>query len=483
MADNPTALREELDASREEIRSLTDLEILDEDQETRLSELLAAYPDLEQRTTSAETRAARIQEIRGRVTNREPGHDAPSQINRRDPFATDLRNSSRAELRDAAMRITEERGKHLATRQQTHLEGLLSRSGGDVDGSWIAERMLLTENDDYRSAFMKGVVNQQPAFTAEESDAVNRFRNWASIKDRWESRANEGTPSAGGYGIPVLIDPTIILSSGAAAAPILDVSRIVTITTNQWKGVSSAGFNWAYQAEAAAVADNSPTLAQPTIPVYGARGFIPYTLELEQDYPGFQAEMSHLLDQGYVNLLAIKTMVGSGSGEPTGIFTGMAATTTNPAHITVTTLGTLGAVDIRKAWGALPERFRQQPSTRWVMNVTVENLIRAFGNNLALSDYTVNLAADGTSVLTGRPVILTDYAPSFTGTTGTFSYCVVGDFQHFVIVQRAGMTVELVPHLFDVSTGRPIGERGWFAFARNGFDASSYNAFRLVSNT
>ena len=46
--------------------------------------------------------------------------------------------------------------------------------------------------------------------------------------------------SAGGYGVPVLIDPSIILTSGAGAAPILDVCRVARVTTNQWKGVSSA---------------------------------------------------------------------------------------------------------------------------------------------------------------------------------------------------------------------------------------------------
>ncbi len=279
--------------------------------------------------------------------------------------------------------------------------------------------------------------------------------------------------------MPVLIDPTIILTSGAVDAPILDKARKITITTNQWKGVSSGGMTWAYQAESAAVADGTPTLAQPTIPVCAARGFIPYTLELEQDYPGFQSEMAMVLSQGYVNLLASKTMQGSGSSEPTGVFTAMAAFTT-PAHVTVTTAGVLGAVDVRKAWAALPERFRSNAT--WFMHITVEEQIRAWGNNLALADFTVNMIADGTSVLVGRPVVLTDYAPSFSGQTTTFSYAVVGDFQHFVIVQRAGMSVELVPHLFDTSTGFPIGERGWFAFARNGYDVDSGNPFRIITN-
>ena len=89
-----------------------------------------------------------------------------------------------------------------------------------------------------------------------------------------------------------------------------------------------------------------------------------------------------------------------------------------------------------------------------------------------------------THVLTGRPVITTDYAPSFSGTTSASAHlAVVGDFSNFLIVQRAGMTVELVNHLFDVSTGRPTGQRGWLAYARHGFDAVAPNAFRLIGQS
>ena len=109
--------------------------------------------------------------------------------------------------------------------------------------------------------------------------------------------------------------------------------------------------------------------------------------------------------------------------------------------------------------------------------------MRAFGNGLALSDFTVNMLADGTDQLTGRPVISSDYAPAFTGTTGAANYCVVGDFNNYVIAQRAGMTVELISHLFDQSSARPTGSRGLFAYARHGFGAVNTNGFRSLSNS
>ncbi len=271
-----------------------------------------------------------------------------------------------------------------------------------------------------------------------------------------------------------------MIQSGAMLTPIVDLARKETITTNQWKGVSSAPVSWAFDAESAQVADGSTTLKQPTVPIYKADGFVPFTVEVDQDYPGFQDEMGKLLSEGYIDLLANKTAVGSGVAEPTGVFTSAANNTLSPAHVIINTLGTLGSVDVRAVWAAMPERFRD--NSAYVMNIVTRNLISALGNGLALSDFTVNLLADGTAQLTGRPVKVTDYAPKYTNTTGVESALIVGDFSNFLIAQRAGMVVEPVPHLFGAN-GRPIGQRGLYAWARIGSDILVQNAFRLLSNT
>src|ERR1019366_10335885 len=143
--------------------------------------------------------------------------------------------------------VVETEGRNLAPRQLDHLDRLLRSRSDNVDGSVIARRLLTSETDAYRSAFMKATCDPTPIFTPEEQRSVAEFR-----------AANEGTGSAGGVGVPVLIDPTIILTSGAADAPLLPISRMVTVTTDAWKGVSSSGVVWSYDAEANAVSDDTP---------------------------------------------------------------------------------------------------------------------------------------------------------------------------------------------------------------------------------
>jgi HK97 family phage major capsid protein len=115
------------------------------------------------------------------------------------------------------------------------------------------------------------------------------------------------------------------------------------------------------------------------------------------------------------------------------------------------------------------------------MNHDVGNEVATFGNSNNLSFYTVDLTGT-VQTLRQRPVEYSSYFADFTGTTGASNILVVGDFRNFVIADRAGMTIELVPHLFDVTNNRPTGQRGWFAWARFGSNSVNDSAFRLLQN-
>ncbi|MEO3875538.1 phage major capsid protein [Nonomuraea sp. B12E4] len=274
------------------------------------------------------------------------------------------------------------------------------------------------------------------------------------------------------------MDPTIILTAQGSLNPFRGLARSVTITTDEWKGVSSAGVTWSYDAEASAVSDDSPTLAQPTVPINTARGFIPYSIEVGMDYPGFAEEMSRLLAEGYDELQAQSFATGTGSGQPRGIITALDANTN--VEVVVTTDGAFGGADINKVWGALPDRWKQNAT--WVMNHDVGNEIASFGNGNNLSFVTVDLTGV-IETIRMRPIAFASYFPDFTGTTGASNILVVGDFRNYLIADRAGMSVELVPHLFDVTNNRPTGQRGWFAWARHGGNSINDLGFRLLQNT
>ena len=460
-------IRAQVEELKTTVVRLSEIEDITPEDDALLSETLVEFEARKAELTELEARAARIEAAKATVIERAEGVDSPTILKRVEPQALNLRSASRGELRDAALKVLETDGRGLATRQGDHVDQLLRTQSHNVDGSKIAKRILVTETDAYRSAFTKALTQSVPAWSAEEAAAINEFR-----------AMSEGTDTAGGFGVPVLIDPTIILTSGAAAAPVLNLAKIVTITTDEWKGVSSAGVSWSYDAEGAEVSDDAPTLAQPNVPVYTARGFVPFSIELGSDYPSFAAEMRALLDQGYIDLVASQTITGSGSASPTGIFTALDANTNS--EVVVTTDGAFGAVDLLAVWKALPERYKGNAA--WIMSPDVENEIRTFSSSNSGAYYTVNITEGGVGRLFGRPVYLSDYAPQFTGVTTAANILVVGDFQNFVVAQRAGMSVELIPHLLGATNGRPTGQRGFFATARHGFDSVNDLGFRLLQN-
>ncbi len=188
------------------------------------------------------------------------------------------------------------------------------------------------------------------------------------------------------------------------------------------------------------MSDDTPVLGQPSISVFTARGFVPYSLEVEQDYAGFQNEMARLLAEGYNELIADKLVRGSGNGEPKGYITALDAVTAS--EVRLTTAGAFGDVDIYKVWKNVPERFRSNAS--WIMSVDVNNRIRHMGTaNNTFHAYTVALPAGAADQLMNRPVFTSSYFPDFTGTTGTAN--VRDDLEH-PLLHRVGARLRRIHH-------------------------------------
>lgn len=454
----------EIDSERRAIDQAAGDKPLDADQQTRWdalendeTEARAALAEAEKE----EARAAKVAESRAKWQSLQVGTTVP------DSQSVDVRSLSVAEARDRALKRLEAREgvQSLSSAQMDKMDRLIRVRSEDLDGDKIARALLASETDAYRSAFMKGITQAHPVFTPEEARAIN------------EVRAASLTDTSGGYGVPVLIDPTIILTSQESVNVVRQIATVKTITTDAWKGVSSAGVTWSWDAEAAEVSDDGPTLAQPTITAHKAQGFIPYSIEIGQDYPAFAQEFGRLLAEGYDELQAAAFVTGAGdsSNAPYGILTALDANTN--VEVTPTTDGLFAAADIDKAWTALPDRAKNNAT--WLMSSDVASYIALWGD--AYGGRTVDLAGQPTT-LRGRPLVTSAYMPEFTGTTGAANILIVGDFRRYYVVDRVGMTVENIPHLFGTTSNRPTGQRGIFAYARVGADSVDDTRFRLLQN-
>lgn len=392
---------------------------------------------------------------------------APNSIVRDDPYNLDnLRFSPfeaperrNATLRDAALRaIDSDAG--LDADHKNHAAQLVRRLPE------VSERVLVTGSETYRQAWLKAISGRMYALTPEEQQALTRA---ASL-----------TNANGGYAVPFTLDPTVILTSAGSNNFYRQISRTVTINTNKWHGVTSGGITVSWDGEAAEVSDDAPTLTQPAITAWKAQGFVPFSIEIGQDWAGFEAEMrTEFADaKDVAEAAAFTTGAGDGSNQPTGIVT---ALTGGSQVVNSAATDTFAVADVYSTYEKPGYRWRSKGS--WVGNLSILDKVRQFGTANNYHAFWTDLGGGLPPNLLGRPVY---ESPDMDGTITALAenYALVyGDFRNFVIVDRVGMSVELIPHLFGTGNNRPTGQRGLYCYWRVGSDSVNDAAFGMLDVT
>jgi len=339
----------------------------------------------------------------------------------------------------------------------------------------VSQLALATSDPAYFRAFAKAAKSPgNPDHSVEERQAVERVRQI--------QRAMSLTDSAGGYLVPFQLDPTVIITANGSVNDIRRVARQVVATSDTWNGVSSSAVAWSWDAEGSQVSDDATTFAQPSVPVYMARGFVPISLEARQDEANVAQEVGRLLAFGKDVLEAATFATGTGSGQPTGIITALTGT---GSVVASETTDTLALADVYALQAALPARYRRNAA--WLANNLIYNRIRQFDTSGGGGFWT-NLNGDTPAQLLGRSVLESEDMDGTITALADNYVAVFGDFSNYVIADRLGVTVDFIPHLFQQTTagsgfGRPTGQSGWFAYYRAGADSVNDGAFRLLNVT
>jgi HK97 family phage major capsid protein len=273
-----------------------------------------------------------------------------------------------------------------------------------------------------------------------------------------------GTTTEGGFAVPEQLDPQIVWLDAGTLNAVRRIARVVTATGDNWEGLTGTPGTWSWDAEAAEVSDDSATIGRPAVPIHMARGFIPFSIEVQGDYPGFMEDMRTALVRGRDTLEGDTHIDGTGSGQPTGITVALAG---GAREIDTATSVVFAIADVFTTQETLAARYRSNAT--WLMHNAIGNAVRQFdtAGGAALWE---RIGADRPAQLLGRPVVESEEMDSDPATAGQ-EIAVFGDFSNYVIADRIGMNVELVPHLFSTTTNLPDGQRGLFAYFRSGADS------------
>lgn len=459
---------------------------LSEEDETYFVELQGEFEELDTQRKKMEREAAvaRVKELAGDPRNLLSGDgalqpeldrhleadpDSPEARRYRDPWdlsevrayganpaghSHELRSRSLTAIE--RMSVTDDKRREAMSR-------LIERH--DTRDGRIARLCLATSSDAYVRAFGKLMSHEgnMGVLDAEEQASVNR--------------AMSLTDNAGGYLVPFQLDPSVILTADGSFNQVRQIARKVTATGDVWNGVSSAGVTGSWDAEAAEVSDDAPTLAQPSIPVHKLAIFVPISIEALADAQNVAQEVGEMIAFEKDRLESVAFISGSGSGQPTGIITALNG---GSSEIAAATADTFVLADLYGLDSALPARYRARAS--WLAHRTTYNDIRQFDTSGGAALWE-RLGADVPPLLLGKGAYEAEAMETVgqTATAGNDEFLVFGDFMNYVIADRLGTTVEFIPHLFHTGNNRPSGQRGWYAYARVGADSVNDGAFRVLA--
>lgn len=446
---------------------------LDDEKQNEFDGLVAERATVETEIKKIEDRQAMMSSLAATPATRESGFggQSPAFHKEVDPYdheavrtaaAGDEQKYSRL-VRDNAHRAIE-RAKFAAAPR-----GYDGASSGDVASELLdsvdrpdalARRMVLSGSEVYGRALSKVMVTGSDILcTPEERMALARAQAL-------------GTDSAGGFAVPFQLDPTVILTNAGVVNPIRQLARIVQITGKQWEGVTSAGTTAVRGTEASTAPDASFTLAQPTLSTNRVQAFVPFSYELEQAWSALRSEITNVIVDAKERE-EDSFITGNGTGTaPFGVIG-----TTGYTSVATATTATLAASDVYNAYQQLPPRFERNAS--WLAHKGIYGLIRQFDS--------AGGAQLWARIGDGQPPRLLDYpdyrssAMASTTTTGN-KLMVFGDFSQYLIVDRIGMNVELIPQVFDASnSNRPTGQRGVYAVWMNNGKRLVDSAFNVLT--
>ena len=457
LAEQRESLLSELNAIPEV--AVTESRDMTPEEDVLLDEVRAKITTLDAEDDQLKAREDELAKIAERAAT---AKDAPQFVRKDDP--TNLledRAATPRQLADAVLRSAEARigdGPEFDS-----IRSMVRRHGEDT--AWT-RNLLARSTPEYEKAFANLVRSRGELAMLDPSD--QQLLRAIAV----------GTNTQGGFFVPTVIDPTLILTNAGTANAIRQVARVVTLTgaQNTYNPVTSAGATASWDGELVEVSDDAPAFARPSIPIYKAQTFLPYSFEAEEDIPGLMQDLQTVLADARDRLEATAHATGAGSTQPKGLFTALNADTNT--QIVTTTGATIGLVDLHSFYRALPIRWRR--SGVFISNPLWLGAIRQLGTAVSAS-FSGDLRDPLPERLIGRPVLETDDAPSTQTTTALDNIMAFGDPKTYAIVDKPGsMQIEFIQNVVSGTNGRPIGARALYAHWRNGADVITTNSWRLL---
>ena len=257
---------------------------------------------------------------------------------------------------------------------------------------------------------------------------------------------SEGVQADGGYLVPEEFERQIVTGLDEANV-VRGLAKVITTSAERKIPVAATHSTAAWTAENGAYTPSDPSFDQKTIDAFKLTDLVKVSIELLQDS---MFDLESYIASEFARAFGIAEeeafCVGTGTGQPTGIFTA------NGGQVGVTAASSTAvtADELISLVYALKSPYRR--NAKFLANDATISAIRKLKDGNGVYLWQPSLQAGEPDKLLGYDLYTSPYVPTVASDALTVAF---GDFKNYWIADRAGRTVQRLNELY--STNGQVG--------------------------
>ncbi|PWM00225.1 MAG: phage major capsid protein [Clostridiales bacterium] len=257
---------------------------------------------------------------------------------------------------------------------------------------------------------------------------------------------SEGVDANGGYLVPTEFEKFIV-DALQEENVMRKLCKVITTANDRKIPVAATHSVAAWTAENAAYTESNPTFTQKTIDAYKLTDLIKVSIELLDD-SAFNLEEYIAREFAYAFGAAEEQAfcVGTGTGQPTGLFTANGGT----VGVTAASATAITTDEVISLIHALKSPYRKK--AKFLMNDATVAALRKLKDNNGAYLWQPSVQAGEPDKLMGYEIYTSPYVPTLAAGALAIAF---GDFQNYWIADRTGRTVQRLNELY--STNGQVG--------------------------
>ncbi len=257
---------------------------------------------------------------------------------------------------------------------------------------------------------------------------------------------SEGVQADGGYLVPEEFERQIVMGLDEANV-VRGLAKVITTSAERKIPVAATHSEAQWTAENGAYTESSPTFDQKTIDAFKLTDLVKVSIELLQDS---MFDLESYIANEFARAFGIAEeqafCVGSGTGQPTGIFTAKGGN----VGVTAASATAITADELISLIYSLKSPYRR--NAKFLMNDSTVSMLRKLKDNNGAYLWQPSVQAGEPDRLLGYELYTSPYVPVAAAGALTVAF---GDFKNYWIADRSGRTVQRLNELY--STNGQVG--------------------------